>query len=508
MIRFAGENELTDPASLLLKGEVCVRAVNYDIDDAGNAISRDGFSEVVAGATSSLWRNYCVRDGKICYFNGATATPMSDSITVLSDVYFEQVNNMVVFSDGSVYGTIDAGVISLVDNVTDWAALASDMEQWVKDKAPADFQAIASNFEVDTFKLSTQAGKYLCFADGCVYFAIDLEGASWVFRTDAFNVERTDVRFNVVAGFPDTITGIRAVADGLYVGTTGGSYFLEGHAFAMTAEGEKIGGFKQERVDTYGMIPGTTLTILAAAIPGLAAKGDVAIWACRQGVMVGVAGGAVKNLSEGLVELPDAPKGTAFLKEFTALKLKQYIACFDVSDDIFEGSELIDESLIGTRVVCLSPHTPAKGDSYHPHSRYERYPFNSFSQVDGTYYGANALGIFSLTGDTDNGVQIDTTALSLVTDFELKTKKNVPDCYTYARSNGEMLIDVYADEVLSIEDAPVRTSDATGVQKRRCKLSRKLFASAWQFRVRNQDGDRNTLFGIDPVVVKSKTRIS
>src|SRR6185369_9118734 len=184
MIRFAGENTIDDAASLSMRNGECVRAVNCDIDDSGNAVRRDGFTLVTGGETTSLWGNYCVQNSKICYFDGATVSPMSDEIIVLAEVHFEQVNNIVVFSDGLVYGKIDNGTITVLDNTTDWNALANDVTQWVENHAPADFQAVVSNFEVDTFKLSTQAGKHLVFADGCVYFAVAVGDASFVFRTD------------------------------------------------------------------------------------------------------------------------------------------------------------------------------------------------------------------------------------------------------------------------------------------------------------------------------------
>jgi len=507
MIRFAGENTIADAASLSMRNGECVRAVNCDIDDSGNAVRRDGFTLVTGGETTSLWGNYCVQNSKICYFDGATVSPMSDEIIVLAEVHFEQVNNIVVFSDGLVYGKIDNGTITVLDNTTDWNALANDVTQWVENHAPADFQAVVSNFEVDTFKLSTQAGKHLVFADGCVYFAVAVGDASFVFRTDTFNVDRTDIRFNVVAGFPQTITAIRAVADALYVGTTGGTYFLEGHALVVLPDGSKVGGFTQKKIDAYGIIEGTDLTISGEAIPSIQTSAEVIMWTCRQGIMVGLPNGNVINLSSRKVDFPNVAKGAAVLRDHNTLKIKQYIVCFDV--DVLDGAgAIVAVDLTGTRVVNLNSMVRPDGSHSYAHSRYERFPFNSLTRIGNDCYGANAAGIFLIGGETDNGAQIDGYARSLVTDFAVKEQKNVPDVYAHARCEGSLLISTFVDEVLRSDDVPVSFDGNPGIHRRRCELPLGVFGTSWQFMFKNQDGNRFTVAGLDPVATKSVSRVS
>jgi len=501
-IRFAGENTLADPSSITLDSEQCVSAINHDIDDEGNAVSRDGFSRVNDVATRAMFGQYCVQNDKVCVFDGTVTIPLSEDITV-GDVHFEMVNEMVVFSDGLVFGLIENGAISLVDNVTDWATLSDDIEQWVKDKAPADFQAVVSNFEVDMFKLSTLAGKFPTFYDGAIYLAVD----NFLYRTKAFDVGHMDIRYNIVAGFAGNITAVRKTADGLYVGTATGTYFLNGHGFLITPEGGMQAGFEQKKVDNYGIIEGTAITVSAGSVPHLKqSEGEVVLWASRQGIMAGLAGGNVVSLSVGKTQLPNATKGTAFLKEFTESKLKQYIVCFDVTDTVFDvNNELIPTACIGTWVVNLTNLA---------HSRYRGYPFNSFHKLNDIYYGASKLGIFTLGGSLDfanvPGLTRLITAplLSVVTDLGEMNDKFIPSVYVLCRCEGNLLVDVYVDEVLASEGHPVDFDDSAGMRRRRCKLPKGLHGTNWQFLLYNKDGERFTAAALEPVMVKSSSRIS
>ncbi|MFA7257548.1 MAG: hypothetical protein WC047_08250, partial [Kiritimatiellales bacterium] len=55
--------------------------------------------------------------------------------------------------------------------------------------------------------------------------------------------------------------------------------------------------------------------------------------------------------------------------------------------------------------------------------------FNSYCEFQGVAYGANATGVFKLTGDTDNGATIHTGAALHETDFRARNDKRFRKAY-------------------------------------------------------------------------------
>jgi hypothetical protein len=115
----------------------CVDIVNFTIDNSTTGTTpnirvRDGYTEILTGTVTSAWSNgsvaYCVSEGYLNTFDGTELTPTE--IALDPDVVYTEVNDAVAFTDGTVFGLIDAlGTITIVSDSTQWTDL-EEAPQW------------------------------------------------------------------------------------------------------------------------------------------------------------------------------------------------------------------------------------------------------------------------------------------------------------------------------------------------------------------------------------------
>ena len=334
---FAGMNFMADPADLPIEEGQCPDIVNCDVDIAYNVSRRQGFAQVINTPVHSCWSNneytYCVHNDKISIFNGSNIVPISTSPTIVGEVVeFKQCNNVIVYSDNTNIGIIDNNVCYPIDKLNQWVDV-TDVETWVQTNYPADPTQLPSNFEVDAFKLKTFAGMCLEFFNGTLYMAVD----NFVYCTKAFDMEHMDIRYNVVAGFPESVTMIARVSDGLFIGTTKSIYFLSGTGYTADENGVISGGFTQRQVAKYGAVYGTQVRVQAHLVPDAQASDTVILFATPIGVLCGSNGGKITNLSQNQIAMPYGTSGAAIFKEDKGIY--QYIVSFN---DV-QGSSFINQ---------------------------------------------------------------------------------------------------------------------------------------------------------------------
>lgn len=286
---FKGMNNAKDPRTLDVvvsrdsMGGECVSMLNVDPDSDGGFKTRKAATEILATATHSGWSEglhcYCVSGGYLCSFNGVALTPIF-SVDPNLPMAFCLVNDVVVASNGVDYLVIENGVTSFA--------------------APS----------TDEFKTTPPAGKFLAFHNGCVWIGSD----NTVYKTDPFTVDTCDTRHMTYPITQDTLTGLVAVDDGLFVGTTKETFFL--------STGDSI---SLRKVADYGMISGTARPVMAEDLGMLKASGQAAVWASKKGFCVGSAGGSFVNVSEGVMNLPDVTTGASILREQNGLI--HFLAC-------------------------------------------------------------------------------------------------------------------------------------------------------------------------------------
>jgi hypothetical protein len=144
------------------------------------------------------------------------------------------------------------------------------------------------------------SGDVLAAYNGRLYIA---RGNLLVY-SEPYNYETCDMRMNYIQ-FPDRVTIIAPVKDGIYVGTETETLFLRG---ADPAE------FAAETVAPVGSIFGT----LVYADPGFVTKdglkGQAPMWMTTRGVCAATESGVFTELTSGRYVLPDATSGAGLYR--------------------------------------------------------------------------------------------------------------------------------------------------------------------------------------------------
>jgi len=471
----------------------CVDMVNVDVDTDYNAVRREGSTLFTAGNVTSAWSNgtttYVVIGGIIHTLQGNQFVPMGNSPSMQTQVEFCQMNNAVMFSDNVTIGVIEDGVPYVLNNPGEAADLL-DLESWVQLTYPAGAEHDESNMEIDAFKIATFAGKCLEFYNGVIYLAV----GNFIYCTKAFNAEKMDIRYNVVAGFKDDVTMIRAVNDGLFVGTNTEVCFLAGHANYVPNDSAMsvTHGFTQRRVLPFGAVYGSAVKVHADKITALKAENIAQVFLTSDGVYAGCDGGRTENLTKVQMNMPDASSASALIRfQGTAW---QYLVCPNTT---FPAT-------LDTIIMNLDDTV---------HSRYIGLAYCALMKLGKKYYGANSEGLFLLEGDSDyvgtsRVAQIDAPFKTPSVDFGVKELKRVADAYLHVRTAGEMALDLYVDDQLVAGDLPFFAHDQmeTGARRMRCKLPRGAKGTNWQYVIKNVDGCRFTAFSLKtPPVVSQRT---
>ena len=141
----------------------------------------------------------------------------------------------------------------------------------------------------------------------------------------------------------------------------------------------------------------------------------------------------------------------------------------------------------GSTVSTGTPATVAMHTETSAVWTYSNYPFNSYAQFNGVYLGASNGGIFALTGDTDNGALIQAAARVGITDFGTSFLKRVDRCYVGYRTNGNLVLRCFTDEV-NVRDYLLTATGKAGLHGNHTRLGKGLAARYYQFEVRNQNG--------------------
>jgi hypothetical protein len=459
---FGGENTVSDStsvgtpeASAKTQGKAytqCVAMVNCDVDNNLNAIRREGYTNVVAGNVTSAWSNgtdtFVVMNRLLHTFDGANINLIGNSPAVLPTVEFCQVNNITAFSDDDTIGLIEDGIPYLITTPAE-ATDILDLETWVKLTYPAGFDSDSSNFELDAFKLATYAGKCLEFFNGALYVAV----GNFIFCTKTFDIEHMDLRKHVVAGFSADVTMIKAVNDGLFVGTENGTFFLAGMGLET--------GFEQRRLLPYPVIYGSGVS-LATDTTLLQSANFGVFFMTSNGVYAGGEGGRYKDIANGQITAPSGSTASAILRS--------------------RNEATLYTCRIGSTTIVVNTDNGA-------HTRYTNYSFDAFFKRSTVQYGANSGGIYMLTGEDDDGTNIDAYFTTPNVDFGDCHLKTCPDAYLHVRSVEDLALDLYVDEVEVATDIPVSVY-GEGVKRARAKLPLGAQGTNWQFKVKNVNGSR------------------
>lgn len=290
------------------------RALNIDIDDSGQIRRRRGFDR----KDTSSWHSVCgplagktygAKDGEL----GIIRADYSFSALGVT-VGDAPVCYTVVDDDAYLSSRDAAKIIHADETVEEWGATAGQGLWLSPVQTPTDtLGAVAGALLGDPPK-ATSIEAY----NGRIYLAA--EKTLWA--TELFRYRYVD-RTRAFMQFETAITLVRAVQDGLYVGTEGGLYFLGG---------ARLGEFKLSQKTSAAVLPGSDVMVPTQLVHPQAANGPVPtglalVCMTNDGVIAGFDSGSCYNLTHGRVEFPGGVSAAGLFREDQGVS--SYVAAVD-----------------------------------------------------------------------------------------------------------------------------------------------------------------------------------
>lgn len=258
-------------------------AVNVAVDDTGAVSRRQGFSRLLPGDWHSLWAD----GGDVLGVWGAALVRVrpDNAVEVLREgltpgarVAFCRVGAWVFWADGCESGVIEDGGGDEPWGGRTWP-YADDDRDMTGPPAGTILEAAFGRIWIAT-------GRHVLFTESGFYHFMD--------RATGF-----------LAPFDGDVTMLRAVDDGLFVGTERRVWFVAG-------SDPKQMQYRQPAAARAVM--GTDVAVDPATVPGIgrmALEARGVVWTGREGIMFGGPGGQVSNLTKNRVPFPAGSRGAA-----------------------------------------------------------------------------------------------------------------------------------------------------------------------------------------------------
>jgi hypothetical protein len=288
------------------------RAINVDLDDAGQLRRRRGYVRKQTGSWHSV-RTFTL---KVLGVRDGTLGVIRDDYSFLSLGVFvgpQRLTHTEV--NGDIYFCNDAasGVVKVDDTTGPWGT-TNGQGLWLSpviDETPT-LGPVAGQLIGDPIRASCiEAYKgRIYLADGKTLWVTELYRYHLVNRTRGFMQFEAD------------ITLVMAVDDGLYVGTTAGLYFLKG----------VFGAFQMSIINSDLVIPGSgqvvpTELVHPQARNGPVPAGSAAVFMTSGGVIAGFDGGNCYNLTIDAMVFPGGLSAAALFRQDSGAN--HYIAAID-----------------------------------------------------------------------------------------------------------------------------------------------------------------------------------
>jgi len=280
LIRFKkilGIDNTSDLTSDRIKGQgiFLYECDNVDIDDEGKPHRRTGDGELVVSGSGkhSGWS-----DGQIFLYVDGTSFKSFPNTTLITDVdptdrmAYVRGPNQIFFANGSIIGYVN-----------------------VSDGLPYPFPN-----PNQAFKIRMIGGQALEIYNSRLYSA----NGSNLFFSDATVLTCMDKRRNAIA-FSTRITMVKAVLDGMYIGTPDAVYFMKGS--------DPITNFVQVKITDNGVVEGTAIAVDDDDI-GRGITGRVAYWLSKTGTVYrGLPGGIVYECQGSRFFMDNLDAGSSIL---------------------------------------------------------------------------------------------------------------------------------------------------------------------------------------------------
>lgn len=297
-------------------------ALNIDLDDAGQAHRRRGFTLKAAGNFHSLSPagELVVKNGRLCALrDDFTTTDLADGGTDL--ISYTKVAETIYYSSRTVSGKITAGARS------DWGTPGA--AQWISPvlRPTATLGAVGGKL-LGPPPQATSIEAY----SGRIYMAH--ENVLWA--TELYLLDLVD-RTRTYVQLEGDITVLGSVDDGLYVGTERSLMFLKG---ALST------GLNQTIISDQPVFCGSLVRAPADRVHpnarngGPVPAGQALVMMAADGVYAAFAGGECYNLTQGRVVFPQAQSIAALFREQDGVS--QYVAVADSAGGLTGNARIGD----------------------------------------------------------------------------------------------------------------------------------------------------------------------
>lgn len=309
-------------------------AINIDLDDDGQPHRRRGRTQVGSGNFHSLYQSedgtvYGVKNGDLGIvrpdysFDVLQANVGGNYSTGSLNIAYSQIDDQIFFTSAYCSGIIT----NSTGAITDWGPSQDFWFSPVVDPT-ATLPAIKGKLYG-----GPPRADYLAYYNGRIYLA----KGKMLWCTVLYLYSLVDKTRGFIQ-FENDITMVATVADGLFVGTTEGCWFLQGDNFEA---------LKRIRVMDSPVIPGSAVYIPGELAnppqvgPGVDTPMEVNVaFLTTRGMCVGGDSGKCINLTEGKVFFPVAARAAAYFRRQDGMN--QYIVCLDSEGGPVNGARTGD----------------------------------------------------------------------------------------------------------------------------------------------------------------------
>lgn len=275
------------------------RAINVDLDDAGQLRRRRGYAQI----DSSAWHSIRSIAGKVLGVKDGQLGRVREDYNFTSivevgtsPVAYTEVNGEVYFCNNSA-----SGLIRENDSLSAWGQTAGQGLWLSPVMTPTDtLGAVAGKLLGDPIRataLEAFKGRIYLAAEKMLW-ATELYAYHFVDRTRGF------------MQFEHDITLVMAVDNGLYVGTTGGLYFIQG----------VFGQFKLSQINGDFVLPGSGQVVPGDLVHPQARNqpmptGTAVVFMTSGGILAGFDNGTCYNLTSGTVIFPQGVSAASLFRQ-------------------------------------------------------------------------------------------------------------------------------------------------------------------------------------------------
>lgn len=334
------------------------------------------------------------------------------------------------------------------------------------------------------------AGRFVRYNNGRLMVAV----GSLLFFSKPFMPGLFDPTMDYIP-FPTTITMVEAVSNqGVYVAADQ-TYWLEGDVAKTDLKAPL----------QFGAIMGSGIT--RPDIPGC-------FWMSTRGIVVGNDNGSVVELQAENVMINLSANGASLMMDrdgVVQLMTTMYGATLTPESEgsKYTSAEIADASSGGDTWIV---NEAAKSSR-----RYTNYPFTSYCEIVGRYYGIKADGIYLLEGDTDAGAPIAAMVNPGRQDFKSPMRKRMEAAYMTVGSTGvrtgqfltgsDTMHLTITDDQGNSHIYDTRVND-TEIKQQRIDVGRGINGVYLGFKITNEGGCSFELSGFELIAVETTRRLA